>query len=98
MIKLDDFLALLEEGNCADLLSPHLRALCHDHLGDWDRAHEIVQEMDDFDAARIHAYLHRKEGDVWNSRYWHRRAGTLFRDDLTLEEEWLELVKAMLQR
>lgn len=98
MTELDDFLLLLEKGDCAEAVSPHLQALCHDRLGDWDRAHRIVQELDDREAARIHAYLHRKEGDAWNSRYWHQRAGTVYRDDLTLEEEWLELVEAMLRR
>jgi len=38
------------------------------------------------------AYLHRKEGDDINSRYWHRRAGTTFPADLTLEGEWQLLV------
>ena len=40
---------------------------------DWDRAHAIVQELDDPLACWIHAILHKIEGDEWNSRYWYRR-------------------------
>ena len=92
----DEYMALLDEDSCPETLPDYLQALWHDHRGDWDRAHEIVQTINDRKAARIHAYLHRKEGDDWNSRYWHRQAGTEFRSDVALEEEWRELVEAML--
>lgn len=98
MNEFEHFVSLLGRETCPGELSPHLQALWHDHRGDWDRAHRIVQELDDRDAARIHAYLHRREGDDWNSRYWHRRAGTTFRDDISLEEEWRELARAMSSR
>ena len=44
--------------------------------GEWDRAHEIVQE-DEADATScwIHAVLHKIEGDASNARYWYRLAG-----------------------
>ncbi len=42
-------------------------------------------------AAHVHAYLHRKEGDLPNADYWYRRAG-VERPDVTLEQEWRELV------
>ncbi len=95
-MTLDEYMALLDADNCPESLSPCLQALWHDYRGDWHRAHEIVQAINDRRAARVHAYLHRKEGDDWNSRYWHRRAGTEFRDDITLEEEWRMLVEEML--
>lgn len=42
--------------------------------GNWDRAHEIVQQdEDDPVACRIHAVLHKIEGDAGNSRYWYSR-------------------------
>jgi hypothetical protein len=42
--------------------------------GDWDRAHEIVQQDErDPHACWIHAVLHKIEGDEWNSRYWYAR-------------------------
>ncbi len=50
-------------------------ALELDRRGDWDGAHRIVQGIDSVDSYWIHAYLHRKEGDLSNSQYWYRRAG-----------------------
>jgi hypothetical protein len=46
--------------------------------GQWDAAHNLVQQYDaDPTAAWIHAVLHKIEGDHDNSRYWYRRAGKL---------------------
>ena len=46
--------------------------------GDWNAAHEMVQQYEtDTTAAWIHAVLHKIEGDHGNSRYWYRRAGKL---------------------
>lgn len=45
--------------------------------GQWDAAHQIVQQYEDATAAWIHAVLHKIEGDQDNSRYWYRRAGKL---------------------
>jgi hypothetical protein len=45
--------------------------------GDWDAAHELVQQYEDGIAAWIHAVLHKIEGDLANSRYWYHRAGRL---------------------
>ena len=53
----------------------YLQALDAEIGGDWDRAHRIVQEIDTPEAAWIHAYLHRVEGDLGNAAYWYRRAG-----------------------
>jgi len=85
-------MALLQQEKCPQELSAHLQALWYDYHGDWHRAHEIVQSMHDAGAARIHAYLHRKEGDDWNSRYWHRKAGSKFPQGMSLEDEWHDLV------
>ena len=52
-----------------------LLALWWDARGDWKRAHEIAQDVSDADGAWVHAYLHRKEGDLGNAAYWYRRAG-----------------------
>ncbi len=43
--------------------------------GQWDASHELVQKYSDVMACRIHAYLHRVEGDLGNAGYWYRRAG-----------------------
>jgi hypothetical protein len=65
----------------------YTQALEADRSGNWDKAHELVQDLNASEAAWIHAYLHRKEGDLWNADYWYRRAGKpSFKG--TLEEEW----------
>ena len=74
-----------------------MRALWYDAKGEWDAAHEIVQGLDDVTAARIHAYLHRKEGDEWNARYWHRRAGSGFPEKTSLQEEWTSLLREIVE-
>ena len=57
-------------------LSPYLKALWYDGKGNWDKAHEIAQDTGDKYGAWIHAYLHRKEGDLGNASFWYRRANT----------------------
>jgi hypothetical protein len=52
-----------------------LLALWWDGKGDWEKAHEIAQYVGGADGAWVHAYLHRKEGDVGNAAYWYRVAG-----------------------
>ena len=71
---------------------PALLALWYDGKGDWEKSHDQVDQLPGKNAARIHAYLHRKEGDQWNADYWYKRAGEQ-RPILTLEEEWEELVQ-----
>jgi hypothetical protein len=72
-----------------------LRALWHEARGDWDRAHRIAQSVDDADGAWVHAYLHRKEGDLSNAGYWYSRAGRK-RPDVPLGEEWKQIAEALL--
>jgi hypothetical protein len=67
--------------------SVYIRALKADQTGDWDMAHDLIQHLPTQEAAWIHAYLHRKEGDRWNAQYWYDRAGKPYFDG-TLEEEW----------
>ncbi|PZX51937.1 hypothetical protein [Algoriphagus chordae] len=87
--KIADF---LESKDKIKDYSPMLKALWYDGNGDWEKAHDLVDGLDGKAAARIHAYLHRKEGDQWNADYWYRRAG-VERPDMTLEEEWGMLLK-----
>jgi hypothetical protein len=76
-------------------LSVYLQSLWYDAKGDWNKAHSIIQDIEDKTAAWIHAYLHRKEGDIANAGYWYRRAG---KDSPvnSLEDEWENIVKALL--
>jgi hypothetical protein len=82
-----DTQTLLQLPSPSGLVSGHLRALWHDLHGDWDSAHRIVQQMDDTHAMWIHAYLHRKEPDLHNARYWYRSAGKPFPEGQTYAEE-----------
>jgi hypothetical protein len=52
----------------------YLLALEAEQTGDWKQAHEMVQDMVTPEAAWVHAYLHRAEGDAWNAEYWYNRA------------------------
>jgi hypothetical protein len=72
----------------------YIQALETERAGDWDKAHLIIQEINTAEAAWIHAYLHRVEGDLGNAAYWYRRAG---RPECTstLEEEWQVLFDAL---
>jgi hypothetical protein len=72
-----------------------VRALWHDGRGDWDEAHRIAQSVDDAEGAWVHAYLHRKEGDLSNAGYWYARARRP-RSDAPLDEEWEEIAGALL--
>ena len=55
-----------------------LEAIDFAGAGQWNAAHELVQQYEmDTTAAWIHAVLHKIEGDHHNSRYWYRRAEKL---------------------
>jgi hypothetical protein len=79
----------------AATLPPLLHALWHDAQGDWASAHALAQDVDTADGARVHAYLHRKEGDTFNANYWYRRAGQPAFIG-SLEDEWTAIVTALL--
>jgi len=78
----------------ADLSRP-LLALWHDARGNWSAAHETAQEIKDANGSWIHAYLHRKEGDLGNAGYWYHRAGKPERSG-SLDAEWDEIATALL--
>jgi len=52
----------------------YIRALEAEQAGDWKQAHTLVQDMVTAEAAWVHAYLHRVEGDEFNAAYWYNRA------------------------
>jgi hypothetical protein len=73
-----------------------LQALWWDAKGDWDKAHQCAQEREDDAGNLVHAYLHRKEGDLSNAGYWYRRARA---EPATvgLDAEWQELAESFLR-
>jgi hypothetical protein len=76
-------------------LSPPLLALWWDARNDWAAAHAAAQDGEDAESAWVHAYLHRKEGDLSNAGYWYRRAGRVMPAG-TLDEEWQAIATALL--
>ncbi|MBU8545749.1 MULTISPECIES: hypothetical protein [Roseomonadaceae] len=54
---------------------PLLRAIRLALDGDWEAAHAIAQADPGKDAAWVHGWLHRIEGDEANAGYWYHRAG-----------------------
>ncbi|MCK1365907.1 hypothetical protein [Bradyrhizobium sp. 62] len=75
-------------------LSAPLAGLWWAAKGDWDQAHRIVQDESSREAAWVHAYLHRVEGDLGNAGYWYRQAGQPVATD-SLEAEWQRIVDAL---
>ena len=93
----DTFLASIHRG-ARPPGDVYLAALWLDGRGDWNGAHDLLQDHDvtDVKSARVHAYLHRKEGDLRNAAYWYRHAGVT---EVTgpLDEEWATMVHDFLQ-
>lgn len=92
MIDLPQFKATIKSGKQASGLPLYLQASWYDGKGDWKTAHDLIDHLNDQSSAQVHAYLHRKEGDLWNADYWYKKSGTV-RPDCTLEEEWEDLVR-----
>jgi len=95
MKSLEEFTASLRNDRPDDDLSVHLKALWYDKKGDWQQAHHQVDHLNDLASAHIHAYLHRKEGDIWNADYWYKRAQQK-RPEISLDEEWAQLLRLFL--
>src|ERR1700761_3702010 len=97
-MNLQEFSTTLGESAPPADLPPLLTALWWDAAGNFDRAHEIAQdESRGRDAAWIHAYLHRKEGDEGNAGYWYRQARQPH-PQTSFEEEWRQINVALLDR
>jgi hypothetical protein len=66
---------VLQQGDIPETARALARALVllwHDHL---DAAHHLAQAVESPDGSLVHAIMHRREPDFWNSKYWWRRAG-----------------------
>jgi hypothetical protein len=93
-VTLDEFRATLADTHPPDV-APALVALWHDAHGDWGKAHGVAQDVDEENGSWVHAYLHRKEGDLGNAGYWYRRARRPVEDG-SLNVEWNAIVVALL--
>jgi len=95
-VTISDFKASLSGAAPAPSLSAPLAGLWWAAKGDWDKAHKIVQDESTREAAWVHAYLHRVEGDLGNASYWHRQAGQPVAKD-TLDAEWERIASALIE-
>jgi hypothetical protein len=77
-------------------LPPALVALWWAGKDDWNKAHKLVMSEDGAECAWVHAYLHRREGDLDNARYWYRQARHPAASG-ELADEWAAIVAALLK-
>ena len=90
------FKASLSAAAPAPQLGAPLAALWWAARGDWDQPHRIVQDEETSQAAWVHAYLHRVEGDLGNAGYWYRRTGKPAATG-SLEAEWEAIASTLLR-
>ncbi len=78
---------------------PALQALWWVLRGDWDRAHQCVQQHEgEADCDLVHAHLHRQEGDMRNAGGWYQRAGRPMPTAQSLPDEWCAIASELLAR
>lgn len=97
MMTYEEFVASLKQNDPPASLHPLLKALWFDGKDDWESSHNVAQDIDDKNGSWIHAYLHRKEGDLSNARYWYTRAGKP-EPRISLKEEWESLVRHFIRQ
>jgi hypothetical protein len=95
LMTTEDFRNSLAGAHPPPGLDPPLTALWYAGKGYWGKAHAIAQDIPTREGSWVHAWLHRQEGDQGNAHYWYNRAGRKM-PQLQLEEEWTEIVRAML--
>lgn len=78
-------------------LDAPLAAMWWAKKGEWEKAHRLVQDEASFDAAWVHAYLHRIEGDLGNAQYWYGKARKRAAAG-PLDEEWADITATLLKR
>ncbi len=94
MVSFETFSASLAQASPPPGLTRALEGLWWDGKDNWERAHQCAQAEDNQAGNAVHAYLHRKEGDLPNARYWYARAGREMPAG-SLAEEWAALVREM---
>lgn len=95
MMDLEGFRATLVGASPPPGLSLALQTLWWDAKGDWHLAHTCAQRDEGKTGSMVHAYLHRKQGDMTNARGWYSRAGRPAAEG-SLEAEWEALARELL--
>lgn len=89
-MTLQEFKATLNNPQPNPEWDVQIKSLWYDAKGDWKKAHDLIDQLNDMVSAHVHAYLHRVEGDLWNARYWYNRAKQPeFKGSLDEEREYL---------
>jgi hypothetical protein len=91
----DEFLLTIETDELPSNQPLYIQALWWDAKSDWNKAHALIDSLDDKNSCRVHAYLHRKEGDISNADYWYNRARAQ-RPAVNLQEEWKSIAMELL--
>jgi hypothetical protein len=94
-MNLEEFKASLQTDLPPANVNVYLKALWYDGKQDWEASHNIAQDIQDNNGSWIHAYLHRKEGDIGNAGYWYNRAKKPM-PVYSLDREWEEIVASFL--
>ena len=94
-MNFEEFIFTISETKPPPEVSKYLNILWYDAKGKWDIAHNLAQAIYTRDGSRLHAYLHRKEGDLANASYWYSNADTEL-PITSLNEEWEELLRKYL--
>ena len=94
-MNLEAFKESLSDPQPPGNVTEYLKALWYDANGNWDKAHKLIQGINDANASWIHAYLHRKEGDISNADYWYSRAGKN-KPSVSSGMEWEQIANALL--
>lgn len=91
----DEFILTIENDEQPPSLPLYLQALWYDAKDNWNKAHALIDSLDDKNSCWVHAYLHRKEGDISNAGYWYRRANKQI-SSATLQNEWKDITIRLL--
>jgi hypothetical protein len=95
-MTLHDFKLTLSEATPPANMSVALQSLWQEGKGNWNAAHKLVQSCEGQATCDwVHAYLHRKEGDLSNAGYWYRRASKSMPDQ-SLAAEWEAITASLL--
>jgi len=94
--------AQLKSSAAADALPPRglsreAQSLWFIKKGDWDKAHDIAQDIATTTGSWLHALLHLIEGDLGNARYWFAEAGRPVKKPSQVDELWEEIAEEVLK-
>jgi hypothetical protein len=78
-------------------LSREAQSLWFIKKGEWDKAHDIAQDIHTPTGSWLHALLHLIEGDLGNARYWFAEAGRPAKKPSQIDELWEEIAQAVLK-